>query len=146
MSIGYVTAGQDATDAFFGLHRHEVLLRPQYARLQVGSIEGEEETIKAPVPGELSTVPYAEPTWLSEGYYSPFYTQNHRDFQKAIRKLFMEIIEPESAKREGDGKRISPEVVQKLRCVASCPDLPVFADVQEARRTSCLCVSALGST
>ncbi|KAF7982326.1 hypothetical protein HWV62_29026 [Athelia sp. TMB] len=107
-------AGQDATDAFFGLHRHEVLLRPQYARLQVGSIEGEEETIKAPVPGELSTVPYAEPTWLADGYFSPFYTQNHRDFQKAIRKLFMEVIEPESAKREGDGKRISPEVVQKL--------------------------------
>ncbi|KAJ7066020.1 acyl-CoA dehydrogenase/oxidase [Mycena amicta] len=31
------TAGQDATEAFFGLHRHEVLLQPQYARLQIAT-------------------------------------------------------------------------------------------------------------
>lgn len=67
------TAGQDATDAFFGLHRHEVLLRPQYKRLQIGVIKDEEEKIKAPVPGSLSKVPYAEPTWLNDGFHSPYY-------------------------------------------------------------------------
>lgn len=66
-------AGQDATDMFFGLHRHEVLLRPQYTRLQIGVIGGEEEEIKAPVLGEISKVPYAEPTWLSAGFHSPYY-------------------------------------------------------------------------
>ena len=69
------TAGQDATEAFFGLHRHEVLLRPQYKRLQVGVIKDEVEQVKAPVPGSLSKVPYAEPTWLSEGFHSPYYKQ-----------------------------------------------------------------------
>lgn len=68
-------AGQDATDAFYGLHRHEVLLKPQYARLQVGTIAGEKSQIVSNVPGELSEVPYAEPTWLSKGYHSPYYKE-----------------------------------------------------------------------
>lgn len=70
-------AGQDATDAFYGLHRHEIILKPQYARLQIGVIEGEESVIEARVPGQLSKVPYGEPTWLSDGYYSPYYKEVH---------------------------------------------------------------------
>ena len=61
------TAGQDATDAFFGLHRHEVLLKPNYARLQIGMIKGEQEQITAPQPGQISRVPYAEAPWLTPG-------------------------------------------------------------------------------
>ena len=68
-------AGQDATDAFYGLHRHEVLERPQYARLQIGVLRGEKSVILGRVPGALSKVPYAEPTWLSDGFSSPFYTE-----------------------------------------------------------------------
>jgi alkylation response protein AidB-like acyl-CoA dehydrogenase/predicted heme/steroid binding protein len=107
-------AGKDATQAFFGLHRHEILLKPQYARLQIGRILGEKEVIKPPAPGELSTVPYAEPSWLAEGYYSPYYTQNHRKFQTAARKFFMEVVHPEAVKCEENGKRISQEVLDKL--------------------------------
>ena len=71
-----VTAGQDATEAFFGLHRHEVLERPQYARLQIGFIDGEEPEIEGGrMPGKISKVPYAEPSWLAEGYYSPYYKE-----------------------------------------------------------------------
>lgn len=69
------TAGQDATEAFYGLHRHEVLERPQYARLQIGVIRGEESVITSRVPGELSGVPYAEPTWLAQGYHSPYFKE-----------------------------------------------------------------------
>lgn len=69
------TAGQDATEAFYALHRHEVLQRPQYARLVVGSLQGEQSVIESKVTGATSKVPYAEPTWLSEGYYSPFYKE-----------------------------------------------------------------------
>ena len=108
-------AGKDATQAFFGLHRHEVLLRPQYARLQIGKIEGEEEEIKPLVPGELSKVPYAEPTWLVDGYYSPYYSDKHKTFQKAVRKFFMEEIYPEAVKCEENGKRISQPVIDKMR-------------------------------
>lgn len=68
------SAGQDATEAFYGLHRHEVLERPQYQRLQIGTIQGEQPVIYSRIVGELSDVPYAEPTWLSQGYHSPYYT------------------------------------------------------------------------
>lgn len=69
------TVGQDATEAFYGLHRHEVLERPQYARLQIGTIKDEKATIVSKVPGELSQVPYAEPTWLTQGYHSPYFKE-----------------------------------------------------------------------
>lgn len=68
-------AGQDATEQFFSLHRWEVLIKPQYQRLIIGAIEGEESSLHAPAIGDLSKVPYAEPTWLNEGYYSPYFTE-----------------------------------------------------------------------
>jgi len=71
-------AGKDSTNVFFGFHRHEVLLKPRYARLQIGSIRGQEEVVKPLLPGETSTVPYAQPTWLNKG------------FHRAARKFFME--------------------------------------------------------
>ena len=70
-----ILAGQDATEAFYSLHRHEVLQRPQYQRLVVGTVEGEESLIVSRVAGELSKVPYAEPGWLSDGYHSPYYKE-----------------------------------------------------------------------
>ncbi|TDL29082.1 acyl-CoA dehydrogenase [Rickenella mellea] len=112
--LGEKIAGQDATDAFFSLHRQEVLLRPQYRRLQIGVISGQEEMIKPLVPGENSAVPYAEPSWLSKGYHSPYYTDGHRRFQKAVRKFVMEVIEPEAIACEENGKRISQAVVDKM--------------------------------
>ncbi|PIL36630.1 hypothetical protein GSI_00319 [Ganoderma sinense ZZ0214-1] len=117
-------AGKDATDAFFGLHRHEVLLRPQYARLQVGTIAGQKEYIKAAVPGELSGVPYAEPAWLSQGFHSPYYNDNHRRFQKEVRKFFEEVVLPDAVKCEDNGKRISQDVVDKL-CENNIPAMRI---------------------
>lgn len=116
----YSKAGNDATQTFFGLHRHEVLLKPQYARLQVGRIRDSESVIKALAPGELSAVPYAESSWLAAGFYSPYYTQNHRRFQKAIRISFMEIIYMEALRCEENGKRLSQEVFDRLRCAICC--------------------------
>jgi hypothetical protein len=113
-SFNLPKAGQDATQVFFSLHRHEVLLKPQYARLQIGKVQGQEETIKPLAPGELSQVPYAEPTWLSRGYYSPYYSDNHMKFQKAVRTFCMEVVQPESDRCEQSGKRISQEVVDKM--------------------------------
>ena len=68
-------AGQDATEAFYGLHRHEVLERPQYARLQIGVLRGEKSVITGRLIGGLSNVPYAEPTYLTKGFHSPYYTE-----------------------------------------------------------------------
>jgi hypothetical protein len=110
-------AGKDATDAFFGLHRQEVLQKSQYARLQIGKVRGQEEVIKPLPPGEISNVPYAEPTWLSKGYHSAYYTENHRAFQKALRKFLMEVVQPEALECEESGKRISQPVIDKLAYV-----------------------------
>ncbi|KAI5120210.1 hypothetical protein M0805_006316 [Coniferiporia weirii] len=107
-------AGQDATEAFFGLHRHEVLLRPQYKRLHIGNIEGEEEQIKPLSAGSVSKVPYAEPTWLNEGFHSPYYKESHRKVQKAMRIFVDEILYPDAQAREADGKRPSQSVIDKM--------------------------------
>ncbi|KAK7454632.1 hypothetical protein VKT23_011385 [Stygiomarasmius scandens] len=107
-------AGQDATEAFFGLHRIEVLEKPQYQRLQIGVIEGEESTYRPLQPGELSKVPHGEPTWLSDGYFSPYYTENHRQFQKAMRKFMDEHVYADAQAREEDGKKPDQKVFDKM--------------------------------
>ncbi|KAF5350807.1 hypothetical protein D9758_010395 [Tetrapyrgos nigripes] len=107
-------AGKDSTAAFYGLHRQEVLLRPQYSRLKIGKIQGEKPRFKVPELGAISKVPYAEATWLSEGFKSPYYTKNHRQFHKAVRTFFEEVVKPEAIQCEDNGKRISQEVVDKI--------------------------------
>ncbi|KAI0037722.1 acyl-CoA dehydrogenase NM domain-like protein [Auriscalpium vulgare] len=106
--------GQDATEAFYGLHRHEVLERAQYARLQVGTVRGEQPAIVGRVNGALSKVPYAEPTWLSDGYHSPYYTENHKRFQRAVREFVDEHVYADAQAREADGKRPSQSVFDKM--------------------------------
>lgn len=69
------SAGQDGTDTFFGLHRFEVLEKKNYARLQIGTIEGEKPVIRGRRDTSISKIPYGEPTWLSPGYYSPYYNE-----------------------------------------------------------------------
>lgn len=84
-------AGKDATAVFFGLHRAAVL--EKYARLIIGQvgiveclfdisqvltlfdlqIENEQPQVIVPQKATLSPVPFAEPTWLSKGYYTPYY-------------------------------------------------------------------------
>ncbi|KAI0710023.1 peroxisomal acyl-CoA-dehydrogenase [Earliella scabrosa] len=107
--------GEDATEAFFGLHRHDVLERPQYTRLQIGVIEGEEPQIEGGrMPGKISKVPYAEPSWLSEGYHSAYFKESHRQLQKAVREFVDNIIFPDAQERELDGKRPSQDVLDKM--------------------------------
>ncbi|KAH9919351.1 peroxisomal acyl-CoA-dehydrogenase [Amylocystis lapponica] len=106
--------GQDATDIFFGLHRYEVLERPQYARLQIGTLEGEEPVMHGKINGAISDVPYAEPTWLTKGYSSPYFTERHRQFQLAVRKFIDEVVYPDAQLREQDGKRPSQVVFDKM--------------------------------
>ncbi|CAE6414776.1 unnamed protein product [Rhizoctonia solani] len=107
-------AGQDATEAFFSLHRQEVLAKPQYQRLQIGTIQGESKQIKALAAGEISKVPYAEPSWLSPGFHSAYYSDNHREFQKVVRKFVDEYVIADGQAREEDGKRISQSVLDKM--------------------------------
>lgn len=81
-------AGGDSTEAFFALHRSEVLAR--YSRYKIGRLQDpKKEEWKVPVEGELSEVPYAEPPWVLEGLYkTPYYKDSHRRLQKSMRFFF----------------------------------------------------------
>lgn len=115
--------GQDATEVFFGLHLYEVLQRPQYKRLEVGVIKGEQPRLHGRIQGQLSEVPYAEPSWLSKGYYSPYFKevrlprlsrfrglpkalnrsslfpQSHKKLQEAMRDFVDDVLYPEAQVR-----------------------------------------------
>ena len=58
-------AGQDATEAFYNLHRQEVL--QQYASLCLGTIEGEKPEVIEQHAGDLSQVPYGGAIMAIEG-------------------------------------------------------------------------------
>ncbi|KAI0096071.1 acyl-CoA dehydrogenase-like protein [Nemania sp. FL0031] len=105
-------AGQDATAAFYNLHRHEVLAK--YEDLQIGTVAGETPTVVTPQPGDLSLVPYGEPLWLSPVFKSPYYNESHRKLQKAMRVFHDKYITPEALAREADGKYISQELVERM--------------------------------
>jgi alkylation response protein AidB-like acyl-CoA dehydrogenase len=105
-------AGQDATAAFFNLHRYEVLQK--YESLCIGTIEGEKPEVIDPKPGDLSQVPYAEPLWLTPAFKSPYYTESHRNLQRETRKFVDEHVYPEAQEKELDGTYISQELVDKM--------------------------------
>ncbi|KAI8625691.1 acyl-CoA dehydrogenase/oxidase [Xylariaceae sp. FL1651] len=106
-------AGQDATVAFYNLHRHEVLAKYE-DDLLVGTVAGEQPTVVTPQPGDLSAVPYAEPLWLTPAFKSPYYNESHRRLQKAARVFTDKYVTPEAQAREQDGKYISQELVDRM--------------------------------
>lgn len=105
-------AGTDATVDFYNLHRHGVLAK--YADLAVGTVEGEKPSIITPHAGDLSTVPYAEPLWLSPAFRSPFYKESHRTLQRAMREFTDKYITPEAQEKERDGTYISQDLVERM--------------------------------
>ncbi|KAL8281196.1 hypothetical protein RQP46_006554 [Phenoliferia psychrophenolica] len=107
-------AGQDATKAFFGLHRADVLTK--YGRYAIGQIKGEVSQIIYPTPGVLSTVPYAEPGWLTakDQYKSPYYTDAHRSLALAMRSFVDVELIPEARASELTDTRPSQELVKKM--------------------------------
>lgn len=132
-TLHVMTAGKDASRAFYSLHRSEVLHRPQYARLKIGTInsKGSPKASSSQNSGSLSQVPYAEPTWLTEGYHSPYYTdvcsrimpeifllnfpyKSHHRFQAAVRMFVEEVIFPDAQAREEDGKMPSRHVFDEM--------------------------------
>lgn len=105
-------AGQDATNAFYNLHRHEVLTK--YKDLAIGTVAGEKPEVITPQPGDLSSVPYAEPLWLSPAFRSPYYKESHRTLQKAIREFTDKYLFPEAQECEATGRHISQDVIDHM--------------------------------
>lgn len=105
-------AGQDATEAFYNLHRHEVL--QQYSDFCIGTVENEKPAVIDPQPGDLSQVPYAEPLWLHPQFKTPYYKDSHHKLQKAMRLFVEKHIAPEAHQKEKDGTFISQELIDKM--------------------------------
>ncbi|QIW98417.1 hypothetical protein AMS68_003935 [Peltaster fructicola] len=105
-------AGQDATEAFFNLHRYEVLQK--YSNLCIGTIDGEKSEVINPSPGDLSQVPYAEPLWLTPNAHSPYYKESHRRLRLEMRKFVENDLMPEALEKEKDGTFISQGLIDKM--------------------------------
>jgi len=104
-------AGTDATRDFYSMHRHEVL--GKYRSMIIGRIHNKTPQIVARGIGELSTVPYAEPTWLIPAFKSPYYNESHRKLQKEIRVFVDTILRPEALRIEEAGIYPSQEFFLK---------------------------------
>lgn len=89
-------------------------------RLQIGTVASEEQTIFPRAIGALSSVPYAEPTWLTPGYHSAYFNAGHRRFQAAVRKFIDEVVIPDATLHEEDGKRPSQTVFDAMAEVCHC--------------------------
>jgi hypothetical protein len=109
-------AGTDTTVEFFNLHKLEVLQKYD-SSLCIGTLQGEEPQVIFPKPGDLSLVPYAEPTWLTPRFKSPYYKESHRRLQRAMRVWVDIVLYPEGQKKEISGQRIGDAVLEDMAYV-----------------------------
>jgi alkylation response protein AidB-like acyl-CoA dehydrogenase len=116
-------AGHDATKQFYSFHRQDVL-RSMAAKYAIGKIADPPTGKKAVVklaPGELSTVPYAEPSAF-QGVPSPYYDESHRRFRRDLRAFFDTEVMPDAVANDARGVHPSKELWRKLgmRGVLAC--------------------------
>ncbi|KAF1355398.1 acyl-CoA dehydrogenase-like protein [Delphinella strobiligena] len=105
-------AGADATEAFYNLHRQEVLQK--YQSLVIGTIDGEKPQVIEQKPGDLSVIPYGEPTWLTPQFKSPYYKDSHRRLQKALRVFVDEHVYPVAQECEKTGAIIPQHLIDRM--------------------------------
>ncbi len=105
-------SGKDATEAFFAMHRTDVLIK--YDRLVVGILDshpkGKPRAIDYKQPGTLSKVPYAEVAALSLGWKSPNMTEDHIAFRKAVRAFYDTELRPYAERHTSAGKTPTKEM------------------------------------
>lgn len=104
-------AGQDCTETFYAFHRQEILKK--YLRLQIGTIVNEKPKIEWQEPGAFSKVPYAETSAL-QGFYSPYFTESHHKFRRAVREFIQNEIVPEAMVNDQSNQKASDEIFKKM--------------------------------
>ncbi|SCZ87423.1 BZ3500_MvSof-1268-A1-R1_Chr2-2g04889 [Microbotryum saponariae] len=106
-------AGGDSSEAFFSMHRSEVLTK--YQRLKIGRVsDPKSRPYLLPIAGELSPVPMAEPGWLVKDFRTPYYDDSHRRLQREMRKFFDTEVKPEARVNEGAAERPSQRVMELM--------------------------------
>eukprot|EP00418_Pyrodinium_bahamense_P078095 CAMPEP_0179054772 /NCGR_PEP_ID=MMETSP0796-20121207/22959_1 /TAXON_ID=73915 /ORGANISM="Pyrodinium bahamense, Strain pbaha01" /LENGTH=207 /DNA_ID=CAMNT_0020751407 /DNA_START=130 /DNA_END=749 /DNA_ORIENTATION=- len=105
-------AGKDATEAFFALHKGDVLDKYR-EKLFKGTLMGGEAKFTAhkatpregmPAMEYVSEVPFAEPSWIrGGGWRSPFHNESHRAFRDAVRAFLHTHVWPDMAESEDQG-------------------------------------------
>ncbi|SCV70284.1 BQ2448_1678 [Microbotryum intermedium] len=106
-------AGDDSSEAFFSMHRSEVLTK--YQRYKVGRVSNPKtRPYLLPIPGELSPVPMAEPGWLVKEFRTPYFDDSHRRLQREMRKFFDTEVKPEARVNEGAAERPSQPVMELM--------------------------------
>lgn len=104
-------AGQDASEAFYALHRAEILEKTA-KKYRIGTLEG--ATARAGGhAGALSAVPYAEPSAF-QGAPSPYYDESHVRFRHAVRAFYDEHVRPDMVQKDIAGQPPSAELYEKL--------------------------------
>jgi len=93
-------AGKDATEVFYSLHRSEILDK-YMEKLCVGTLK--DAVNETPDKKLISDIPFAELShW--HGFNSPYYTEDHRKFQKAARTWMQKNLKARLESDETRGK------------------------------------------
>jgi alkylation response protein AidB-like acyl-CoA dehydrogenase/predicted heme/steroid binding protein len=105
--------GKDATEAFYGLHRHEAL--EKYApKLVIGRIEGgANPPMRMETASDISEVPFAEAPFF-RGEASPVWKPEHIEFRKEIRRWIQDNLREEAEACELSGDAPSDACFKKL--------------------------------
>lgn len=103
-------AGQDATEVFYSLHRHETLEK-YLPKLKKAEVAEYDRKLTPTAWKDLSMVPYAEVNMDD----SPYYNESHKRFRLEVRRfLWEEGIVSWCEKAESSGKTPPTEIYQKL--------------------------------
>jgi len=93
-------AGKDCTEIFYSLHRSEVLDK-YMDKLCIGTVSN--PAVKTSTPPLMSDIPFAElEHW--HGFNSPYYTEDHKKFQMAVRTWLKENLNTRLQADETRGK------------------------------------------
>eukprot|EP01059_Diplonema_ambulator_P035425 TRINITY_DN8322_c2_g1_i1.p1 TRINITY_DN8322_c2_g1~~TRINITY_DN8322_c2_g1_i1.p1 ORF type:complete len:539 (+),score=203.45 TRINITY_DN8322_c2_g1_i1:49-1617(+) len=106
-------AGKDATEAFFGLHKIEILKK--YERFRIGKIAGAtgKSSLDLYDPAGVSPVPYSEPSFL-QSLPSPYYNESHIKVRNGVAEFRERVLKPVAEQYENTGKLPTVELYQQL--------------------------------
>eukprot|EP01061_Rhynchopus_euleeides_P001973 TRINITY_DN114_c0_g3_i1.p1 TRINITY_DN114_c0_g3~~TRINITY_DN114_c0_g3_i1.p1 ORF type:complete len:523 (+),score=247.04 TRINITY_DN114_c0_g3_i1:95-1663(+) len=107
-------AGKECTEAFFGLHKLEIL--EKYKRFRIGKVagqEGKKSCLDLYDPVSPSGVPYADPNFL-QGLPSPYYDESHLRFRNAVAEFREKELAPIAEQSDRQGKYPTLDLYKKM--------------------------------